>query len=78
MTTLTTPVMTTSQLMGLVAETNKDEATKSEMTATERALIIELLKERGREELDFGQELVFGGVKLVKRVTGTVSIFFNS
>jgi hypothetical protein len=62
--------------MGLVAE-SKDEA-KSEMTATERALIIELLKERGREELDFGQELCFSGVKLVKRVTGTVSIFFNS
>jgi hypothetical protein len=47
------------------------------LSLVDESLLIELLKERGREELDFGQELVVDTVKIVRRVTGNVSIFFG-
>lgn len=49
----------------------------SGLSELEGELLIETLKARALNELDFGQELSSGPVKLVKRVTGNVSIFFG-
>ncbi len=43
----------------------------------ERCDLIELLKEKARDELEFGEEVLFEKVRLVRRVTGAVSIFFE-
>lgn len=48
-----------------------------EMSHLERCLLIETIKEKAFGELDFGEEVTQGKVKLVKRVTGNVSIFFG-
>lgn len=47
------------------------------LNSIDHQLLIELLKERGRMELDYGQELVVDSVKIVRRVTGNVSVFFG-
>lgn len=61
-------------LMDMVSE---HKAGKLQMSKLESDLLIETLKEKAWQELDFGQELVQGPIKLVKRVTGNVSIFFG-
>ncbi len=47
------------------------------LTDGERCDLIELLKEKARDELEFGEEVLFEKVRLVRRVTGAVSIFFE-
>lgn len=49
----------------------------NELSNIDKELLIELLKERGRKELDYGQELVVEKIKVVRRVTGAVSVFFG-
>ena len=49
----------------------------SGLSELEGELLIETLKARALNELDFGQELSYKKIKLVKRVTGNVSIFFG-
>ncbi|MBX9667509.1 MAG: hypothetical protein K2X93_07820 [Candidatus Obscuribacterales bacterium] len=68
------PLLSTPDLMRIAAD-HKNGAVS--LTAIDERLLLELLKERGRDELDFGQELVIDSVKLVRRVTGNVSVFFG-
>ena len=68
------PNLSTPELMRLAAEHKNGSAG---LNKTEELLLIELLKERGRMELDYGQELTIDTVKIVRRVTGNVSVFFG-
>jgi hypothetical protein len=69
------PKTSTRDLMELAADHHKKLI---ELTEAERDLLISMLKERGRTELEHGEELEIDDVRLVHRVTGAVSIYFNS
>ena len=69
------PTLSTPELMRIAAEHKNGGSTS--LSAIDERLLLELLKERGREELDYGQELVIDSVKIVRRVTGNVSVFFG-
>lgn len=68
------PDMSTMELLKLA---NDNFLGQLELSELDRGLLLELLREKGREELEFGQELEHEKVRLVKRVTGAVSIFFE-
>ncbi|MGD9683493.1 MAG: hypothetical protein AB7W16_20195 [Candidatus Obscuribacterales bacterium] len=51
---------------------------KESLSEMDRSLLVEILKERGHKELDYGEELTCGSIRLVKRVTGNVSLFFGN
>lgn len=68
------PDMSTLELLKLA---NDNFLGQLELSELDRGLLLELLREKGREELEFGQELEHEKVRLVKRVTGAVSIFFE-
>ena len=64
-----------SELLELARESKLGNISLSEL---ENNLLIEMIKEKAWKELDFGQEIVDGPVKLVKRVTGNISLFFGN
>lgn len=66
--------MTTAQLMRIAADHHQGIIKLSDL---DKSLLLELLREKGREELDYGQEIELETVRLVKRVTGSVSVFFG-
>ena len=68
------PTLSTPDLMRIASD---HKSGGSSLTPIDERLLLELLKERGRDELDYGQELVVDGVKIVRRVTGNVSVFFG-
>lgn len=68
------PLLSTPELMRIAKEHKNGGGG---LTPIDERLLLELLKERGREELDYGQELVIDSVKIVRRVTGNVSVFFG-
>lgn len=68
------PTLSTPELMRIAAE---HKTGGKSLTPIDERLLLELLKERGREELDYGQELVVDSVKIIRRVTGNVSVFFG-
>ncbi len=39
--------------------------------------LIALIKARALDELDYGEEMIVGTARIVKRVTGAVSVFFG-
>ncbi len=61
--------LSTVELMKLAAD---DHAKKIELSQTERDRLFDLLKERGRAEFEYGEELEIDTVKLIRRVTGAV------
>ncbi|MBK9144389.1 MAG: hypothetical protein IPM23_17985 [Candidatus Melainabacteria bacterium] len=63
---------TTGQLMQIAMDG------KESLSEMDRSLLVEILKERGHRELDYGEELTCGSIRLVKRVTGNVSLFFGN
>lgn len=70
-----TEEMTTAQLMRLAADYN---AQRVELSDDERFELVGLLKKRAAEELDYGQEIECETVRVVRRVTGAVGVFFKS
>ena len=66
--------LSTVELMKLAAD---DHSKKIELSQVERDRLFELLKERGRLELEYGEELEIDTVKLIRRVTGAVGIYFD-
>jgi hypothetical protein len=67
--------LSTTELMKLAADNHHK---RIELTDDERCELIALLKRRAAEELDFGQELEHETVRLIRRVTGAVGVYFNS
>ena len=66
--------LSTVELMKLAGD---DHQKKIELNDAQRDQLFELLKERGRSELEYGEELEIDGVKLIRRVTGAVGIYFE-
>ena len=69
------PESTTAELMRVAADHGQKRITLSD---DEKALLISLLKKRAQEELEYGQEIECETVRVVRRVTGAVGIYFNS
>jgi hypothetical protein len=67
------PELSTVELMKIAAD---DHQKKIELTQGERDQLFSLLKERGRQELEYGEELEIEAIKLIRRVTGAVGIYF--
>jgi len=68
------PEMTIQQLLQLVADNHHEKIALSD---EEKQQAIDLLKRRAVEELDFGEELSVDKVRLIKRVTGAVGLYFK-
>ncbi|MBA3859865.1 MAG: hypothetical protein C0507_23395 [Cyanobacteria bacterium PR.3.49] len=64
----------TEELLQLAADNHHKRITLSE---EERKMVIDLLKKKGAEELEYGQEIEFDTVRLVRRVTGAVGVYFS-
>lgn len=43
----------------------------------EKKELINTLKARGQEELEYGEEIAVDAVRLVRRVTGAVGVYFS-
>ncbi len=67
--------LSTTDLMKIAGDNHKKLIALSE---TERLELIALLKKRGAEELEYGQELALENVTLIRRVTGAVGVYFGS
>ena len=72
--TVFTPDMSVRQLLKVA---NDHHSGLVPLSDDDRLEMIELLKEKGRDELEYGEELLVDKVRLVRRVTGAVSIFFE-
>jgi hypothetical protein len=72
--TLYTEEMSIYELLKVAADHNKQVVVLSD---EERQGLISLLKKKGEEELEHGQEIEFEGVRLVKRVTGAIGVYFH-
>jgi hypothetical protein len=68
------PNLPTAELLKLAADYHQK---RLELGPLEKDLLISTLKERGRAELEFGQEIEFENVRLIRRVTGAVGIYFD-
>lgn len=72
--TLVDPKMSTMELLKLAAENHQK---KVELAEADRQLLVALLKERGQDELEYGQEIEVDNVRLVRRVNGAVGIYYS-
>jgi hypothetical protein len=68
------PELSTVELMKIAAD---DHQKRIELTQSEKDQLYTLLKERGRQELEYGEELEIDAVRLIRRVTGAVGIYFD-
>lgn len=66
--------MSTSELMKVAADHHHK---RIELSEQERKDLINLLKHRGQEELEYGEELEVDSVRLLRRVTGAVGVYFS-
>jgi len=48
-----------------------------ELTDDDKRDLVALLKKRALEELDYGQEIECENVRLIRRVTGAVGVYFG-
>jgi hypothetical protein len=69
------PNSTLAELIRLAADHHHKRV---ELTEEERSSLVSLIKQRAADELEYGQELVIDGVRLIHRVTGAVGLYFNS
>ena len=72
--TVIDPTLSTLELLKLAAENHQK---KIELSEAERQSLVALLKERGAEELEYGQEIEVDNVRLVRRVNGAVGVYFS-
>lgn len=69
------PNLTLQELLRVLADDHHGRVPLSE---DDKQLAVGLLKTRAAEELDFGEELVHDSIRLIKRVTGAVGVYFKS
>jgi single-stranded DNA-specific DHH superfamily exonuclease len=63
------------ELMKLAADNHHKRITLSD---DERAELVAAIKKRAADELEYGQEIEQDSVRLIRRVTGAVGLYFNS
>ena len=66
--------MSTMQLLKIA---NDNHVGTIQLSEQDRAFLITILKEKAQDELEYGEEVEFEKVRLVRRVTGAVSIVFE-
>ena len=66
--------MTTRDLMRIAADYSQKRMALSD---EEKKFLVELLKQHAQQELDYGEEIEYEMVRVVRRVTGAVSVFFT-
>ena len=66
--------MSTTELMRVAADNHNK---RIELSEQERKALIDLLKLRGQQELEYGEELEVDSVRLLRRVTGAVGVYFS-
>lgn len=66
--------MNTSELMRLAADFHHK---RIELSDVEKKALIDLLKQRGQSELEYGEEMEVDSVRLLRRVTGAVGVYFS-
>ncbi|MBY0356691.1 MAG: hypothetical protein K2W82_01710 [Candidatus Obscuribacterales bacterium] len=66
--------MNTPDLMKVAADYHHK---RIELSESERKALIDLLKLRGQSELEYGEELEIDSVRLLRRVTGAVGVYFS-
>lgn len=73
--TVVNPELSTTDLLKMAADNHHKRISLSDQ---ERAELIALLKKRAAEELEYGQEIEHDSIRLIRRVTGAVGVYFNS
>jgi low affinity Fe/Cu permease len=66
--------MSINELLRVAADHHHKRITLSD---EERSEVIAALKRRGQDELEYGEEVTVDAVRLVKRVTGAVGVYFS-
>lgn len=74
MSVLFSAAMSTNELMRVAADHHHKRIQLPEL---EKKALIDLLKQRGQQELDYGEELEVDSVRLLRRVTGAVGVYFS-
>ncbi len=68
------PDLTIQEMLKLASD-HKDGSVP--MPEEECIALIALIKEKAADQLDYGEEMIVGNARIVKRVTGAVSVFFG-
>lgn len=66
--------MSTLDLMKVAADHHHKRA---ELSEADKKALVDLLKQRGQQELEYGEELEVDSVRLLRRVTGAVGVYFS-
>ncbi|MBX9938268.1 MAG: hypothetical protein K2Y32_03400 [Candidatus Obscuribacterales bacterium] len=72
-----TEISANMSAMELLQVANEFHTGRLTLTQEEKDRLLDLLRLKGAEELEYGQEVEHEKVRLVRRVTGAVSIFFE-
>jgi single-stranded DNA-specific DHH superfamily exonuclease len=68
------PEMSILELLKMAADNHHK---RIELADEEKRELIALLKKRAMNELEYGQEIEHDTVRLIRRVTGAVGVYFN-
>lgn len=68
------PHMPLNELLQIAADHHHKRQVLSD---ADRKSLIDLLKRRGMEELEYGEEREVDSVRLLRRVTGAVGVYFS-
>lgn len=74
MSVLFSATMSTNELMRVAADHHHKRILLDD---ADKKALIDLLKQRGQQELEYGQELEVDNVRLLRRVTGAVGVYFS-
>ena len=73
--TVVNPDLPIRELLKIAADNHHK---RIELSDQERVDLIALIKKKAGDELEFGEELELDSIRLVRRVTGAVGLYFNS
>jgi hypothetical protein len=63
------------ELLKIAADNHHQRIT---LSAEEKAELVAAIKKKAADELEYGQEIEQDSVRLIRRVTGAVGLYFNS
>ncbi len=63
------------ELLVIAADNHHKRITLSD---EERIELVAAIKKRAQDELEYGQEIEHDSLRLIRRVTGAVGLYFNS
>lgn len=69
------PSASIQELLRLLADNHQK---KIQLSDEDKQLAVDLVKRRALDELEYGEEIEVDKVRLIKRVTGAVGIYFSS